>query len=267
MTREQKLEEALRQMMRTMDKDAEQGNETRGKIAEELRTLLATPPQQQEGLEVVEYEDKAQPAVANTGSRTTKILQHGGAAGCAEVDGAANPDEASDAFDIFAWSTFDGEGGYDLRLYENNESYQSEWYSINKAETYRDWVEPLVRLADAQRLLSERDAEIERLQEVNRVQLEVASVHGEACSLILKERDQLRARIAELEAKQHAPESPHLNPPGDLPPVDCPILIELTSGQLMRAERTGHVPTRGDDMQYRMRDGSLTTGKFRWTYP
>ena len=78
---------------------------------------------------------------------------------------------------------------------------------------------------------------------------------------------ELRARIAELEAKQHAPEPPHLNPPGDLPPVDCPILIELTPGQLVRAERTKPVPTRGDDMQYRMHDGSLTVGKFRWTYP
>jgi len=44
----------------------------------------------------------------------------------------------------FAWATFDGEGGYDLRLYEENESYKDEWIALN-GERYKDWVMPLYR--------------------------------------------------------------------------------------------------------------------------
>lgn len=46
--------------------------------------------------------------------------------------------------EIFAWATFDGEGSYDLRLYENNENYLVEWISRN-GEKYKDWVVPLYR--------------------------------------------------------------------------------------------------------------------------
>jgi hypothetical protein len=41
-----------------------------------------------------------------------------------------------------AWSTFDGEGGYDLRGYEYNETYQEDYVTRN-GEKYRDWVTPL----------------------------------------------------------------------------------------------------------------------------
>lgn len=44
--------------------------------------------------------------------------------------------------DIFAWATFDGEGGYDLRLYENNESYRDDYINCNGAK-YASWVIPL----------------------------------------------------------------------------------------------------------------------------
>jgi hypothetical protein len=43
----------------------------------------------------------------------------------------------------FAWATFDGEGSYDLRLYECNESYQSQFLARHKSATYKDWVFPL----------------------------------------------------------------------------------------------------------------------------
>ena len=46
--------------------------------------------------------------------------------------------------EIFAWATFDGEGSYDLRLYEDNENYLVEWISRN-GEKYKDWVVPLYR--------------------------------------------------------------------------------------------------------------------------
>lgn len=43
--------------------------------------------------------------------------------------------------EIFAWATFDGEGSYELRLYENNENYKEEWDKGNPK--YKDWVFPL----------------------------------------------------------------------------------------------------------------------------
>ena len=59
---------------------------------------------------------------------------------------------------------------------------------------------------------------------------------------------------------------PHLNHPEHLPPVDCPLLIEV-DGALIRAERTCHISERGDSMAYRLSDGSTLTGRYRWTYP
>jgi len=61
-------------------------------------------------------------------------------------------------------------------------------------------------------------------------------------------------------------ESHHLNPPSDLPPVDCPILIQL-DGDLVRATRPAFVARKGDDMQYQLEDGRIITGRFPWTYP
>ena len=44
----------------------------------------------------------------------------------------------------FAWATFNGEGGYNLRLYECNEQYREEYIALN-GEKYKDWVMPLYR--------------------------------------------------------------------------------------------------------------------------
>jgi len=48
-------------------------------------------------------------------------------------------DEAKDA--PVAWRTFDGEGGYDYRTYENNEDYANDWDKRNPK--HKGWVEPL----------------------------------------------------------------------------------------------------------------------------
>jgi len=40
-----------------------------------------------------------------------------------------------------AWRTFDGEGGYDYRSYEMNETYDKEWAERNP--NHKGWVEPL----------------------------------------------------------------------------------------------------------------------------
>ena len=42
----------------------------------------------------------------------------------------------------FAWATFDGEGGYDLVLYDMNEDYKDDYIKRN-GEKYKDWVVPL----------------------------------------------------------------------------------------------------------------------------
>jgi hypothetical protein len=41
-----------------------------------------------------------------------------------------------------AWRTFDGEGGYDYRTYEDNESYRNEYVARNGVR-YANWVEAL----------------------------------------------------------------------------------------------------------------------------
>jgi hypothetical protein len=40
-----------------------------------------------------------------------------------------------------AWRTFDGEGGYDYRTYDDNENYRNEWDKRNP--NHKGWVEPL----------------------------------------------------------------------------------------------------------------------------
>jgi len=47
-----------------------------------------------------------------------------------------------DSMRIFAWAIFDGEGGYNLVLYENNESYLDDFIKSN-GERYAGWVTPL----------------------------------------------------------------------------------------------------------------------------
>jgi hypothetical protein len=59
----------------------------------------------------------------------------------------------------------------------------------------------------------------------------------------------------------------HLNPASSLPPVACPIVIELPGQGLKRAERTGFVTHKDNQMEYALADGSKIIGRFRWTYP
>lgn len=108
--------------------------------------------------------NRAQPAVANnTGSSDmAPLLRSQGRAVSLGSEGAATPGEAPSADDICAWKTFDGEGGYDLRLYEDNEDYRDKWIATN-GDKYADWVEPLY----GAELITERDelrAELERVK-------------------------------------------------------------------------------------------------------
>lgn len=69
-----------------------------------------------------------------------------------------------------------------------------------------------------------------------------------------------------ISSEQLDAERPHLNPADLLPPVTCPLLIEVDD-RLLRAERTGIIPNKADGMEYRLDDGSLIYGRYRWTYP
>lgn len=62
-------------------------------------------------------------------------------------------------------------------------------------------------------------------------------------------------------------EQPHLNPGGHLPPVDCPLVIELETGVLVQAHRQRFVKNRKDNPEYHLADGSVLEGRYRWTYP
>lgn len=88
--------------------------------------------------------------------------------------------------------------------------------------------------------------------------------------------DLLRRAAAEI-ARQ---DDVHLNSPGVLPPVDCPLVIRATgkltypSGEeveitemLILASRPSFVARRGDDIEYRTPAGASISGRFPWTYP
>ena len=93
--------------------------------------------------------------------------------------------------------------------------------------------------------------------------------------LLLQQTITLRARNDEPEGVMLAlvePEMelaivppPHLNSADALPPVNCPLLIEV-DGELLRAERTSFIPKRGDAMVYQLADRQIE-GRFKWTYP
>lgn len=44
-----------------------------------------------------------------------------------------------------AWREFDGEGGYDYRSYQDNETFRDDYIKRNPNPIYKDWVEPLFR--------------------------------------------------------------------------------------------------------------------------
>lgn len=57
-----------------------------------------------------------------------------------------------------------------------------------------------------------------------------------------------------------------LNSSGVLPPVSCPLLIEVGEA-LVPATRTGFIAKKSDDMEYRLANGCLIHGRYRWTFP
>ena len=102
---------------------------------------------------------------------------------------------------------------------------------------------------------------------------------------LVETRDALKRAVLELELKDRLlsnatdkqilllneiiamNDTTHLNSAGNLPPVACPLLIEIAPDRLVRAERPTAVANRGDDLTYQLTDGNVIHGKLRWTYP
>ena len=59
----------------------------------------------------------------------------------------------------------------------------------------------------------------------------------------------------------------HLNPASQTPPVDCPLLIEMPDGKLLRVERRDWARSHSEQLVFYTTCGRQITGKFRWTYP
>lgn len=88
-----------------------------------------------------------------------------------------------------AWRTFDGEGGYDYRTYEDNERYAAEWAERNPRHV--DWVEPLYLDARVAQSI-EQDNLLELSGRVNRLLVEEA----------LQREQRLESLEAEIECEE-----------------------------------------------------------------
>lgn len=58
-----------------------------------------------------------------------------------EIERLRQAIEEAEKQEPVAWRTFDGEGGYDYRTYDDNESYADDWNKRNP--NHKNWVEPL----------------------------------------------------------------------------------------------------------------------------
>lgn len=104
-----------------------------------------------------------------------------------------------------------------------------------------------------------------------------AALHATRDTLVRQrqEIEMLEGRLSTAADKQilllnkliDAKEPVHLNAASNLPPVECPLLVEIAPGRLVRAERPSMLASRGDDLTYTLVDGNVIHGKLRWTYP
>lgn len=59
----------------------------------------------------------------------------------------------------------------------------------------------------------------------------------------------------------------HWNRPEHLPPVGCPLVIQVPTLGVLRCERTSHVADRSQELTYQIKPGWTLTGRFMWSYP
>lgn len=91
-------------------------------------------------LEAAEKERDALRAESDTRKALTDLLR-------AEIGGLRAKITEMEKQEPVAWRTFDGEGGYDYRSYEDNENYKLGWDARNP--NHIGWVEPLYALPGA----------------------------------------------------------------------------------------------------------------------
>ncbi|KAE8546126.1 hypothetical protein [Marinobacter nauticus] len=59
-----------------------------------------------------------------------------------------------------------------------------------------------------------------------------------------------------------------LNSSSLLPPVDCPLMVEVEGVNcLVAARRTRFISKKTDNMEYQIFTGQTIHGRLRWTYP
>ena len=110
---------------------------------------------------------------------------------CDQPNAKAAPEPVQgEAVEPFAWAEFDGEGVYDLRLYENNEDFHQEYVERN-GEKYSGWIMPLYTAPPA------HDAELVALLAECRKRLIDNGADG-----VL--RGQIDAKLAELRKSEQA---------------------------------------------------------------
>jgi hypothetical protein len=73
-----------------------------------------------------------------------------------------------------AWRTFDGEGGYDYRTYDDNENYRDEWDRRNP--NHKRWVEPLYTHPPRREWRGLTDEERRDIREWKKIQEELGPV-------------------------------------------------------------------------------------------
>lgn len=80
-------------------------------------------------------------------------------------------------------------------------------------------------------------------------------------------REQFQRDFAAQLAELRRPEPRlHLNPSDRLPVVGARLWIETEPGVLVKAVRTGFIPSKDSCMGYQREDGTVLTGRYRWAY-
>ena len=108
--------------------------------AEEIERLMAK-------LEAAEKERDALSAELSKQQALTDAAQHIAGVAQSRANRLQTKIAELEQQDPVAWRTFDGEGGYDYRSYEDNENYKLGWDARNP--NHIGWVEPLYTLHEA----------------------------------------------------------------------------------------------------------------------